>query len=394
MPSARTIEQHIAVFGESGSGKTVLLSSFYGAAQEPSFLKSSLFDVIADDTGLGSRLQRNYLEMRDSAQAPAQTKLSTTSYSFTLKPKSPRNGGAKVRRPADLRLVWHDYPGEWFENDVSGPEEERRRVTTFRALLGSNVAMLLVDAQKLIDNAGHEERYLKSLFGNLRTGLRRLEDELLPDGEPLVEFPRVWVLALSKSDLLPDLDVFGFRDLIARAAGDDVAELRRAIAGLIAAGDALSVGEDFVLLSAARFESERIDVSERFGVDLVLPIAAMLHVERHLRWARRRTTGGRVAEHLVDGAQGLMEAFGGLAALAAALQKHDGKAAKIVGGIGVALAALSSVLNDLAKWGGEELRKTNAAAIAKRDTLLAIYTGFEIALENGMRDNLLLRDRR
>ncbi len=28
------LEQHIAVFGESGSGKTVLVSSFYGAAQD------------------------------------------------------------------------------------------------------------------------------------------------------------------------------------------------------------------------------------------------------------------------------------------------------------------------------------------------------------------------
>jgi predicted ATPase len=45
------LEQHIAVFGESGSGKTVLVSSFYGAMQEPHFLKSSLFDVTADDTG-------------------------------------------------------------------------------------------------------------------------------------------------------------------------------------------------------------------------------------------------------------------------------------------------------------------------------------------------------
>ena len=33
------LEQHIAVFGESGSGKTVLVSSFYGATQEPEFLE-------------------------------------------------------------------------------------------------------------------------------------------------------------------------------------------------------------------------------------------------------------------------------------------------------------------------------------------------------------------
>src|SRR5687768_13609386 len=64
------LEQHIAVFGESGSGKTVMLSSFYGATQEPQFLKSSLFYVVADDIEQGHRLHRNYLGMRDSARRP------------------------------------------------------------------------------------------------------------------------------------------------------------------------------------------------------------------------------------------------------------------------------------------------------------------------------------
>jgi ABC-type dipeptide/oligopeptide/nickel transport system ATPase component len=37
MAKTRKKEQHIAVFGESGSGKTVLVSSFYGAAREQQF---------------------------------------------------------------------------------------------------------------------------------------------------------------------------------------------------------------------------------------------------------------------------------------------------------------------------------------------------------------------
>lgn len=66
----RVQEQHIAVFGGSGSGKTVLLSSLYGATQEPTFQKVSLFDVVADDTGQGNRLRQNYLGMKNSAKAP------------------------------------------------------------------------------------------------------------------------------------------------------------------------------------------------------------------------------------------------------------------------------------------------------------------------------------
>ena len=65
-----------------------------------------------------------------------------------------RGTNAKSPKPFDaLRLVWHDYPGEWFEEDVSGPEEAQRRVDTFKSLLGSDVAFLLVDGQRLLDNA-------------------------------------------------------------------------------------------------------------------------------------------------------------------------------------------------------------------------------------------------
>ena len=60
-PSPRIREQHIALFGESGSGKTVLASSFYGPSQEKAS-SNDLWDLVADDTGQGNRLLQNYLE--------------------------------------------------------------------------------------------------------------------------------------------------------------------------------------------------------------------------------------------------------------------------------------------------------------------------------------------
>ena len=379
---SRALEQHIAVFGESGSGKTVLLSSFYGATQEPQYLQQGLFQIVADNIGQGARLHKNYLGMKNSAQAPAPTRFSGTSYSFSIKLKDGSDAKATKDKPFDaLRLVWHDYPGEWFEQDVSGPEEAERRVDTFRSLLGSDVALLLVDAQRLIDNSSEEERYLKSLFGNFRNGLLSLKGDLLTDGKLLVEFPRIWVLGLSKADLLPDLDVFGFRDLLIEKAWEDIDQLRQVLAGLVEAKDALSVGEDFVLLSSAKFDAGRIEVAKRVGLNLVLPLAAMLPFERHVRWAQRQQIPGKVAESLLKGLGPLADVL-------------TGRYGKLPGRLGKLFRAAGPGLKTLTDMAGEKLREMNAEALAKHDYLRATLTGFGMDLNKGEKERILLRSLR
>src|SRR5699024_11338266 len=49
MATKRDLEQHIAVFGESGSGKTVLLSSFYGGTQDPQFIRDHDLNVRSEE---------------------------------------------------------------------------------------------------------------------------------------------------------------------------------------------------------------------------------------------------------------------------------------------------------------------------------------------------------
>jgi hypothetical protein len=382
MDVSRALEQHIAVFGESGSGKTVLVSSFYGAAQEPQNLKKSLFNVVAADLGQGNRLHRNYLGMRDSARLPEPTRFTATSYSFSVKMKNGDDAKAAKARPFDaLRLVWHDYPGEWFEQDVSGPEEARRRIDTFKSLLGSDVALLLVDGQRLVDNSGEEERYLKSLLGNFRNGLLSLEDELLEDGKPLVEFPRIWVMALSKSDLLPELDVYKFRDLLIGKVGEEIGQLREALAGLVEASDALSVGEDFLLLSSAKFDAGMIEVTERVGLEMVLPLAAMLPFERHAQWAQRHKIPGKVAENLLKGLGPLSDVL-------------TGRYGKLPGPLGRVLKVAGPALKIASEAAGDKLKELNAEALAKRDYLKATLTRFKMDLDKGEEDHVLLRSLR
>lgn len=374
-----SLEQHIAVFGESGSGKTVLVSSFYGSAQEASFLKRSLYRVVADDIGQGARLNRNYLGMRDEGVAPDSTRFTATSYAFSVKLNDPPNPKAAKAAPFDaVRLVWHDYPGQWFEQGVSGEEEAQRRVDTFRSLLGSDVAVLLVDGQKLVDHQGEEERYLKSLFSNFSNGLISLKDELLDDGEPLVQFPRIWIMALSKADLHPNMDVFKFRDLLDLKAADDLDELRKVLRGFVQAPKAMSVAEDFLLLSSAKFEPSRIEVSKRVGLNLLLPVAAILPLERHAKWAKLQQLPVKVAEGIVNG---------GARLLAAAL---IGKTKP--GVIGAILAMISpDVIDEAAHLADDALREINAQAIAKHNYVTATLTQFQMDLDKGEEEQVLLR---
>lgn len=96
-------------------------------------------------------------------------------------------------------------------------------------------------------------------------------------------------MSLSKADLFPDWDVHSFRDLVIGRANEQLEDLRATLRGLVHTPEALSLGEDFMLLSSAKFYLSAadsapvgIDVTERLGVDLVLPVASLLPLERRV----------------------------------------------------------------------------------------------------------------
>ncbi|TDW91162.1 ATP/GTP-binding protein [Kribbella sp. VKM Ac-2566] len=387
----RIREQHIAVFGESGSGKTVLVSSFFGPTQEGSY-SNDLWDLVADDTGQGNRLYQNYLGMRDRGRAPAPTRFAATTYYFSVKLKGGDNAAAK-KRPFDaLRLAWHDYPGEWFEESPSSEEEANRRVDTFRSLLRSDVALLLVDGQKLLDYAGEEERYLKSLLTNFRQGVLRLKDDLLDDEDRLVEFPRIWIMALSKADLFPDWDVYSFRDLVIERAASHLDDLRSTLKDFVDTPDALSVGEDFMLLSSAKFELSvagaepaEIDVTQRVGLDLILPVASMLPLERRVQWNERMEIPRKVLDTLADGAETVAGVLVGGKLLS--VDKLLAKLPRVGPVVKVALPVLVAA----AKMAGSQVREINSQARKDHDFLTATLTQFRLDLDQGVKDKLLIR---
>lgn len=379
----RKLEQHIAVFGERGSGKTVLVSSFFGPYQEREAVQKHGLRVVARDPGQGSALHRNYLGMRNSARLPQPTRRKSTSYTFDIRLESGRDNAEQRQHRPEVTLVWHDYPGEWFESTLSGAEEETRRLETFRTLLGSDVALLLVDGQRLKDNKGEEERYLKSLFGNVQRGLLTLKDPLLEKEGPLTQFPRIWVIALSKADLWPDLDVYAFRDMLIDKASEEIADLRDVISSLVVDKAALSVGEDFILLSSARFEVGSIDLTHRIGLDLILPMASVLPLERHRRWVRAKALSHNVAKRLLDNAGPLATA-----AQAVALKVLPGKYKAL------ALLVNSEMIEKVAEAGKEQLEGVKAEATERSDLLTATVAQFQLDLNAAEEGNVLFRSQR
>ncbi|WP_299305891.1 TRAFAC clade GTPase domain-containing protein [uncultured Brachybacterium sp.] len=387
MVRRRTLEQHIAVFGESGSGKTVLLSSFFGSMRKPGQSAKRRFALVADKPAQGTQLLKKYYDMRDNAKAPAPNKYRADAYKFSLKVKSAQGSAAHFDA---VRMVWHDYPGEWFEQDVSGETEARRRVDLFRSLLRSDVALLLVDGQQLLDHAGSEERYFGKLFGSLSNCLLAMKDDLLEDGQPLVQFPRIWMLGLSKADLLPEMTASAFEELVIRDGGHHLNELREVIQSMVAGDQALAVGEDLLLLSSAKFTPGQIDVNERVGVDLILPLAAVLPFERHLRWAKSKELPARVARELLSSSTTILAVLGWASGVLKNL-KLPGPLGAVAVGVSALLA--SRAANEIIDMADKRLEEALENAVQKHDDLGAILTQFRIDLEEAEESGVLVRSK-
>ena len=201
---------------------------------------------------------------------------------------------------------------------------------------------------------------------------------MLAGSKHLVTFPRIWVIALSKSDLLPELDVVGFHELLVEKVAGEMNELGTVLAGFVEAPGALSVGEDFVLLSSAKFDASKIEETERVGLDLILPIAAMLPFSRFARWAIAMRHGGKVAEQLLRGVTPVARLISGKT--------------KLPGPLGVFAALLGPRATGFAaKLAEDKVRDINRNAKAKHDYISTMLTNFELDLDKAEKDQILIR---
>ena len=276
-------EQHIAVFGESGSGKTTLLSVFYGKQQSVRFVDESGYELLANDATQGNQLLSLYNKVRDDL---IQTnRLKSIRYEFAVRPAT-RDKKCKNA----IRLVWHDYPGEWLTEQKFGMEAERQK-ETFERLVKADVAYFLVDAQRLKDDGG---KYLKKLFANFKDMLVRMHDEYAAQGKlPFHFFPRLWYICLSKADLLPDWTVQKFKQEL-EVANDEIANVERTLNTFVSERRDVDFRSGHLLLSSLKVNPETLKIEnweETKGVDAIVPLSFFTPIFRSFKWAKVKGVG-------------------------------------------------------------------------------------------------------
>ena len=187
--------------------------------------------------------------------------------------------------------------------------------------------------------------------------------------------------------------MLAFRDLVILNAGEDLNRLRATIEDLIETPEALSIGEDFMLLSSAKFELRsdeqvpvEIDMTQRVGLDLVLPVASLLPMERRVQWSKRMDIPRKVLDSLADGAELL--AVGLTGGKYATVEKLLSTVSRTHKASRVAYKALP-VLADAVGLAGTKLKEMNEQARAQHDYLRATLTQFKWELEQGNDDKVI-----
>lgn len=255
----------LAFFGESGSGKTSLVSSYFGYQQRHAFEQSHGYRLSAVDTREGSLLLKNYYGMQDGA-FPTPTVSRSSIFHFDLKV-------SRLSRPA-LRLEWIDYPGGWWGHGPADAEEQQRQRACIGSLLNAQVGFLVVDGA-LYKREGMT--YLRKLLTSFAREVGRWQRGIIPnDGRSHLTVIEEWVIALAKADVFqPDYTAERFGMDVIKNAVDELIELATALYG-----QPRRFGTRYMLLSAAQGEPhdpQRVhSIDKTIGLELIAPAALLL----------------------------------------------------------------------------------------------------------------------
>lgn len=255
-------ELRIAVFGMSESGKTVLLSSYYGNQQRNAFEERHGYRLEAEDASQGNDLLAHYYRM-ESGTFPRGTDR-FAEYRFGLRVGDMNDPG--------MRLVWYDYPGGWWASSPKDEVERVERQGALRNLVTSQVGLLLVDGSRYAEEG---VAYVRHVLDQFKNEARKIVRTLSESADPNARLPQQWVIAVTKADLLPE-------GTNAEAVCKDVVSgCQDQLKGLARVFQSSTFGRSYLLLSAVRGDGDVVvDAHSYVGLQLIAPVALMAAIQR------------------------------------------------------------------------------------------------------------------
>lgn len=252
-------EIRIALFGQSSSGKTTLLASYFGNQQMNSFEKEHGYRLAVEDTAKGNRLLSKYYKM-EKGEFPLGT-ATFEEYHFNFKVHG-------LTEPS-FKIVWYDYPGGWWENTPKDEEEKSVRREAFKNLLQSQVGILLVDGVQY-NNSGIS--YVNYLLDQFKNEIRNIKDSLASAGSPMTDFPKQWIIALSKADILSESATA--EDFCKKTVSDGNDQLE-GLANAINL-NLKDFGCQYMLISSVKGNDNKvINAHQYIGIQLIAPVALL-----------------------------------------------------------------------------------------------------------------------
>lgn len=270
----------VAFFGQSGAGKTTLVSSFYGLQQRHSFEKLHGYRLSAPDARDGNLLLKNYYGMQDGRFPPA-TSAKDHTYRFEFK--------LSGLPQAAFLIDWMDYPGGWWDEEPADPEEKERKKSCILKLLHAQVGFLLLDGAEYRAN---RTLYLRTTLDHFKNAVRGWQDVIQQVQGQRLPVIEEWVIVLAKADLLgPEFTAEALCKEIVSVAQEQLDGLAAALYGRPEGdGDKAEIrtfGTKFLLASSAevdRSDPKRVlSVENSIGLDLIAPAAFASSLERVAR---------------------------------------------------------------------------------------------------------------
>ncbi len=251
-------EIRIALFGPSSSGKTSLLASYFGNQQRPSFEKKHGYQLTVDDTSAGNRLLSRYYNMEEGKFPFSTAKFEEYCFGFKVR---------ELSEPS-FKIVWYDYPGGWWENTPEDEDEELARRETFRNLLQSHAGILLIDGEKYNERGTPYVHYILDQF---KGEIERIKESCSKDGgKPIEIFPKQWIIAISKADILAES--ITAENICKKIVDDSYDQLE----GLKKAVVAEDFGCQYMLVSSAKGDGKKVvNCHQYIGLQLIAPVVLL-----------------------------------------------------------------------------------------------------------------------